>query len=117
LAVMNSAYGTAIDIETWRPRLTNNRGGLTGPAIKPIALAMVDAVYQKCKLPIVGIGGVTTAEDAVEFLLVGATAVQVGTALFVQPDAPVRIAEGLKQYMKRKKLATIGDMVGKVRKW
>jgi len=117
LAIMNSAYGTAIDVETWRPRLTNNRGGLTGPAIKPIALAMVDAVYQKCKLPIIGIGGVTTAEDAVEFFLVGATAVQVGTALFVQPDAPIRIVDGLKQYMQRKKLATIADMVGKVRKW
>ncbi len=117
LAIMNSAYGTAIDTETWRPRLTNNRGGLTGPAIKPIALAMVDAVHQKCKLPIVGIGGVSTAEDAVEFFLVGASAVQVGTALFVQPDAPVRIVDGLKQYMKRKKLASIADMVGKVRKW
>ena len=117
LAVMNSAYGTLIDIETWRPRLTNNRGGLTGPAIKPIALAMVDAVHQKCKLPIIGIGGIMTAEDAVEFFLIGATAVQVGTALFVQPDAPVRIVDGLKQYMQRKKLATISDMVGKVRKW
>ncbi|PWB74552.1 dihydroorotate dehydrogenase, partial [candidate division GN15 bacterium] len=117
LSIMNSAYGTAIDIETWQPRLTFNRGGLTGPAIKPIALAMVDAVYQKCKLPIIGIGGVTTAEDAVEFFLVGASAVQVGTALFVQPDAPVRIVDGLKEYMKRRKLATIADMVGKVRKW
>jgi dihydroorotate dehydrogenase (NAD+) catalytic subunit len=117
LAIMNSAYGTAVDIETWRPRLTNNRGGLTGPAIKPIALAMVDAVYQKCRLPIIGIGGVATADDAVEFFLVGATAVQVGTALFVEPNAPVKIAEGLKQYMKRKRLATIAEMVGKVRKW
>lgn len=117
LAIMNSAYGTSVDVETWRPRLTNNRGGLTGPAIKPIALAMVDAVHQKCRLPIIGIGGVATAEDAVEFFLVGATAVQVGTALFVEPDAPVRIADGLKKYMKRKKLATIADMVGKVRKW
>jgi dihydroorotate dehydrogenase (NAD+) catalytic subunit len=117
LSVMNSAYGTAIDIETWRPRLTNNRGGLTGPAIKPIALAMVDSVYQKCKLPIIGIGGIATAEDAVEFFLVGASAVQVGTALFIQPDTPVRIVEDLKQYMKRKKLGSITDMVGKVRKW
>ena len=117
LAIMNSAYGTAVDVETWRPRLTNNRGGLTGPAIKPIALAMVDAVHQKCELPIIGIGGIATAEDAVEFFLVGATAVQVGTALFVEPDAPVRIADGLKKYMKRKNLATIADMVGKVRKW
>jgi dihydroorotate dehydrogenase (NAD+) catalytic subunit len=117
LSVMNSAYGTAIDIETWRPRLTNNRGGLTGPAIKPIALAMVDAVYQKCRLPIIGIGGITTAEDAVEFFLVGATAVQIGTALFIQPNAPVLIADGLRQYMKRKKLGSIAELVGKVRKW
>lgn len=118
LAIMNSAFGTSVDIETWRPRLTNNRGGLTGPAIKPMALLMVDVVYRSgVKLPIIGIGGIATWQDVVEFMLFGATAVQVGTQLFVEPDAPVKIAAGLKEYMKKKKLTTIADLVGKVQRW
>lgn len=116
-AVINSLVGTSIDIESWRPRLTNNKGGLTGPAIKPIALAMVDKVYNACKLPIIGIGGITDYRDVIEFLLVGASAVQVGTALFVRPDAPVHIAADLSEYMKKRKLAGINDLVGKVRKY
>lgn len=118
LAIMNSAFGTSVDIETWRPRLTNNRGGLTGPAIKPMALLMVDVVFRSgVKLPIIGIGGIATWQDVVEFMLFGATAVQVGTQLFVEPDAPVTIAAGLKDYMKRRKLATVADLVGKVQRW
>ncbi|MDD5427171.1 MAG: dihydroorotate dehydrogenase [candidate division Zixibacteria bacterium] len=117
LSLINSVLGTAIDIETWRPRLTNNRGGLTGPAIKPIALAKVDAVYNKCSLPLIGIGGINDYRDAVEFFLCGARAVQVGTALFVYPDAPVRIVEGLKEYLKRKKIKSVNDIIGKVRKY
>lgn len=118
LAIMNSAFGTSVDIDTWRPRLTNNRGGLTGPAIKPMALLMVDVVYRSgVKLPIIGIGGIANWQDVVEFMLFGATAVQVGTQLFVEPDAPVKMAAGLKEYMKRKKLATISDLVGKVQRW
>ena len=118
LAVINSAVGTSIDINTWRPRLTNNKGGLTGPAIKPIALAMVDAVYSSgCKLPIVGIGGISCTRDVIEFLLVGASAVQIGTALFVEPDIPVTIARELKQYLRDKKLTAVSDLVGKVRKY
>lgn len=116
-SIINSLVGTLIDTDTWRPRLTNNRGGLTGPAIKPIALAMVDKVYTACKLPIIGIGGISDYRDVVEFLLVGATAVQIGTALFVEPDAPVKIVDGLKTYMKTKKLATVNDIIGKVRKY
>ena len=116
-AVINSLVGTSIDIESWRPRLTNNKGGLTGPAIKPIALAMVDKVYNACKLPIIGIGGLTDYRDVIEFWLVGASAVQVGTALFVRPDAPVHIAADLSEYMKKRKLAGINDLVGKVRKY
>ena len=116
-SVINSLVGTSIDIETWRPRLTNNKGGLTGPAIKPVALQMVNAVYENCSLPIVGIGGIATAEDVVEFMLCGATAVQIGTALFVQPDAPVRIAKGLKEYLKAKGLKSVDELTGKVRKY
>lgn len=117
LSVINSLVGTSVDTETWRPRLTNNKGGLTGPAIKPVALAMVNAVYEKCRLPIIGIGGIATAADAIEFFLCGATAVQVGTALFVQPDAPVKITRDLKVYLKRKKLSSMSELVGKVRKY
>jgi dihydroorotate dehydrogenase (NAD+) catalytic subunit len=117
LSLINSVLGTAIDIETWQPRLTYNRGGLTGPAIKPIALAKVDAVYNNCSLPIIGVGGISDWRDVVEFLLCGARAVQVGTALFVYPDAPVRIVRGLKEYMKRKKLNSLNDIIGKVRKY
>ena len=117
LSVINSVVGMVVDPETWRPRITNNRGGLTGPAIKPIALAMVDRVYNSCSLPIIGIGGIASANDVIEFLLCGATAVQIGTALFVEPDAPVKIEKDLKQYLKRKKLASVFDLVGKVRKY
>ncbi|HKK21868.1 MAG TPA: dihydroorotate dehydrogenase [candidate division Zixibacteria bacterium] len=116
-SLINSLIGTSIDIETWRPRLTNNKGGLTGPAVKPIALAMVNAVYSACKLPIIGIGGISNANDVVEFLLSGATGVQIGTALFIQPDAPVKIAEDLRQYLERMKLGSVNDLIGKVRKY
>lgn len=117
LSVINSIVGTSVDIYTWRPRLTNNRGGLTGPAIKPIALALVDQVYRSCKLPIIGIGGIANAADAIEFFLVGATAVQVGTALFVEPDAPVKIAHDLKAYLKQRGMKSVCELVGKVRKY
>lgn len=117
LTVINSVVGTAVDIETRRPRLTNNKGGLTGPAIKPIALAMVAAVYEHCRLPIIGVGGIATWRDVVEFMLCGATAVQIGTALFVDPDAPVTIANGLKAYLQAQKIQSIKDLVGRLEKY
>jgi len=117
LSLINSLVGTSIDAETWHTRLTLNRGGLTGPCIKPVALAMVNAVYEDCSLPLIGIGGIATVEDAVEFFLAGASAVQVGTALFVEPSAPVEIVKGLKQYLKRHELRSITELVGKVRKY
>ena len=117
LSLINTLVGTSIDINTWRPRLTNNKGGLSGPAIKPIALAMVDKVHNCTNLPLIGIGGIANASDVIEFLLVGATAVQIGTELFVRPDAPVQIAEDLRTYMRGKKLTSISELVGKVRKY
>ncbi len=117
LSLINSVVGTSIDIETWRPRLTNNKGGLTGPAIKPIALAMVNAVSEVTRLPIIGIGGIAEVRDAVEFFLAGATAVQIGTALFIEPFAPIRIAQRLHDYLERKELASIDELVGRVRKY
>ena len=117
LSLINSLVGTSIDLNTWQPRLTNNKGGLTGPAIKPVALAMIDAVYNNTKLPIIGIGGIRCAEDVIEFILCGATAIQIGTALFIEPDLPVTIQSGLKKYLKDRGLSSINDLKGKVRKY
>ncbi len=117
LAIINSLIGTSIDIETNKPVLTNNNGGLTGPAIKPIALAMVNIVYNKCRLPIIGIGGISNYSDVVEFLLCGATAVQIGTALFVDPFLPLKIIDDLKKYLKKKKLGSVNELIGQVRKY
>jgi dihydroorotate dehydrogenase (NAD+) catalytic subunit len=108
-SVINSLVGTSVDVDSWRPRLTNNKGGLTGPAIKPVALAMVNAVYERSRLPIVGIGGIATWSDAVEFMLCGATAMQVGTALFIDPFTPVKIVNEMKTYLKKKKISAARD--------
>ena len=116
LSLINSVIGTAVDIDTWQPLLTNITGGLTGPAIKPIALAIVNDVYNNCELPIIGIGGITNYEDVVQYMLYGATAVQVGTALFVDPTTPLKIIDGLKKYLKSKKLKSVKDLIGKVKK-
>lgn len=117
LSLINSLVGTAVDIETWRPSLTNNKGGLTGPAVKPIALAMVNSVYQRTTIPIIGIGGISNGADVIEFMLYGATAIQVGTALFVDPYAPLKMVEDLKKYLKRKKLDSVSRLIGQVRKY
>lgn len=116
LSIINSVIGTSVNINTWEPLITNVTGGLTGPAIKPIALAMVRDVYRNCKLPIIGIGGITDYKDVVEFMLYGATAVQVGTALFVDPTAPLKIIDGLTKYLKEKKLNSVTELIGKVKK-
>ncbi len=117
VSLINTLVGMLVDINTHRPRLTNNTGGLSGPAVKPVALAMVNKVYETVKIPIIGIGGIATWEDAVEFFLCGATAVQVGTALFVEPDAPVKIVKGLEKYLIKHKLKSIGELVGGLRKY
>ncbi len=117
ISLINTLVGMAVDIETWRPRLTNNTGGLSGPCIKPVALAKVHKVYQAVKIPIIGIGGISNVADVVEFMLCGASAVQIGTALFVEPDAPAKIIKGLKKYLKDHKLSAVTDLIGKVRVW
>ena len=116
-SVINTLLGMAVDAETWQTKITNNKGGLSGPAIKPVALQMVHAVYSNCSLPIIGIGGIRSTEDVIEFLLCGATAVQIGTGLFIDPTLPVKIEKELRQYMKRKKCNSIYDLIGKVRKY
>ena len=116
-SVINTLLGMAVDAESWKTKITNNKGGISGPAIKPIALQMVNAVYTNCKLPIIGIGGIMNTNDVVEFLLCGATAVQIGTGLFIDPEAPIKIEKGLRQYLKRKNLNSVRELVGQVRKY
>ncbi len=115
VSLINTLVGMAVDIETFRPRLTNNTGGLSGPAIKPVALAMVHKVYQAVKIPIVGIGGIATADDVIEFLLCGAAAIEIGTALFVEPDTPVKIARDLKKYLSKNKFDSVKQLIGQLR--
>jgi dihydroorotate dehydrogenase (NAD+) catalytic subunit len=102
----------SIDSETRRPRLTNITGGLSGPAIKPIALRMVYEASRAVKLPIIGMGGVVTPEDAVEFMLAGATAVQVGTASFADPRATERLARGLEAWCRSHNVANVASLTG-----
>ena len=113
LAVINTVRGMAIDVETWKPRLGNVSGGLSGPAIRPIAVLAVYEVAQAVRIPIVGQGGIETLSDALEFFLAGATAVSIGTANFIDPRVPQRIAAELEAYLARRGLAGIGELVGK----
>jgi dihydroorotate dehydrogenase (NAD+) catalytic subunit len=113
LAVINTVRGMAIDVQTWKPRLGNVTGGLSGPAIRPIALLAVYEVARAVSIPIVGQGGIETVTDALEFFLAGATAISIGTANFTDPRAPVRIAEGLRAYLAERKLRSIQQIVGK----
>jgi dihydroorotate dehydrogenase (NAD+) catalytic subunit len=113
LAVVNTVRGMAIDVETWRPRLGNVTGGLSGPAIRPIALLAVYEVARAVGIPIVGQGGIETVTDALEFFLAGASAIGIGTANFTDPRVPERIAAGLSDYLQRRGLSTIADLIGK----
>lgn len=112
LSVINTLTGMAIDLERRRPVLANATGGLSGPAIKPIALRMVWQVAKAVKLPVIGIGGIMSSTDALEFMLAGATAVQVGTASFVNPAAAQEIAEGMEQWLAERGIADIRSLIG-----
>ncbi len=117
VSLVNTLLGMAIDIRTRRPVLRNNTGGLSGPAIKPVALRMVHEAYQAVGIPIVGMGGILTGEDAIEFLLAGATAVQVGTANLVNPLACQDIMDAMFRYAKEIGLERIADLTGALRIW
>jgi len=114
LSLVNTFVGMAIDIETRTPRLSNVTGGLSGPAIKPVALRMVYQAVRAVKIPVVGIGGIATAEDALEFLIAGARAVEVGTANFYDPGTSVRIVQGIRDYCERKQLHLV-DLIGSLK--
>jgi dihydroorotate dehydrogenase (NAD+) catalytic subunit len=114
LTLVNTFVGMAIDVETRTPRVSNITAGLSGPAIKPVALRMVYQTYHAVKIPIIGIGGIASPEDALEFLIAGARAVQVGTANFYAPDAPLRILEGIQAYLQRHRLQ-LSELTGSLR--
>jgi dihydroorotate dehydrogenase (NAD+) catalytic subunit len=114
LSLINTLLGTAIDAKTRKFKLSNVTGGLSGPAIKPVALRMVYQVAQAVKVPIIGIGGIMNATDAAEFILAGATAVQVGTATFFNPMSCVHIIDGLEEYARSQKVSSIAELVGTV---
>lgn len=115
ISLINTLVGMSIDIYTREPRLNTVTGGLSGPAVKPIALAQVYQARKACSIPIIGIGGIVTAEDAAEFLIAGADMVQVGTANFVYPDAGVRVADGLVEYLQKQKLSNVSELVNSLR--
>ncbi|MFA5339511.1 MAG: dihydroorotate dehydrogenase [Candidatus Omnitrophota bacterium] len=112
VSLVNTFTGMAIDIDTKRPVLGNIIGGLSGPAIKPVALRMVWETAKKVKIPVIGIGGIMNYEDAVEFIIAGASAVQVGTANFVNPKAAADIISGMEKYMRQGKIKNIKELTG-----
>ena len=112
ISLINTITGMAIDIETRRPKLANITGGLSGPAIKPIALRMVWQVVQKVNIPVIGVGGIMTADDALEFLIAGAVAVQVGTANLINPHATIDIIEGIEAFLIKRNIPRITDIIG-----
>ena len=115
VSLINTLLGLAIDVRTFRPKLARGVGGLSGPAVKPVAVRMVWQVASAVAIPVIGMGGIMTADDAVEFMLAGATAVAVGTASFVDPAASVRIAEGLESFCVQRGIPRVADLTGAVR--
>ena len=115
LSLINTITGMKIDINRRTFALANKTGGMSGPAIKPVAVRMVYQVAQAVKIPIIGMGGIATAEDALEFILAGATAVSVGAANFINPYATIEVIEGIEDYMRRNKVDDIKDLIGAVK--
>jgi dihydroorotate dehydrogenase (NAD+) catalytic subunit len=112
LSLINTLLGMKIDIKSRRPALANITGGLSGPAIRPVALRMVWEVLKAVNIPVIGLGGILTCEDALEFLILGATAVQIGTGLFVDPLCPVKILEGIESFLNKSGLEDISKIIG-----
>lgn len=112
LSLINTITGMAIDINTRRPRLANITGGLSGPAIKPVALRMVWQVARKVKVPVIGVGGIFSAEDAIEFFIAGAAAVQIGTANFVNPRATIDVIVGIERYLAERNISSLSEITG-----
>ena len=112
VSLINTLVGMAVDVQQMRPSLSTITGGLSGPAIKPVALRMVWQVAKAVKIPVIGMGGIMSASDALEFILAGAMAVQIGTASFIDPGASVKILEGIEEYLQHKGFSDIKDITG-----
>ena len=112
ISITNTVLGMAVDVATRRPKLANTIGGLSGPAIKPIALYLVHKVAATVRIPVIGLGGIMDYQDVLEFLLVGAKAIQVGTANFIDPKAPIKIINGLTDFCERENISNINQIIG-----
>ena len=112
VSLINTLMGMAIDIEKRRPRLSIDTGGLSGPAVKPVALRMVWQVAKAVTIPVVGLGGIMTAEDAIEFLMAGATAIEIGTANFIDPTVTIRVRDGISAWLDRHGCQSVQDIIG-----
>jgi len=115
LSLINTLTGMKIDIERQIFAIANKTGGLSGPAIKPVAVRMVHQVANAVSLPVIGMGGIATADDAIEFILAGATAVSIGTANFFNPNATIEVVKGIEKYLKRQKCSDINELIGAVK--
>lgn len=117
ISLINTLLGMRIDIKSRRPILKNNMGGLSGPAVFPVAVRMVWQCYKAVNIPIIGMGGVSTAEDAIEMMLAGASAVQMGTAIFTAPYAPLKVIEGIEEFMDENGIKSLTEIIGQVKPW
>ncbi len=112
ISLINTLLGMAVNAETQKPELSTITGGLSGPAIKPVALRMVWQVYNAVKVPVIGLGGIMNATDAIEFMLAGASAIQVGTANFIDPQISVKIVDGIQEYCERHNISDVNEIIG-----
>lgn len=117
ISLINTLLGMRIDIRTRRPILKNNMGGLSGPAVFPVAVRMVHQCYKAVNIPIIGMGGISTWEDAIEMMLAGACAVQMGTAIFSDPYSPLKIIDGIAEYMEKNDIKSLSEIVGQCQDW
>ena len=115
VSLINTLMGMAVDIERRKPVLSIATGGLSGPAVKPVALRMVWQVAQAVKIPVVGLGGIMTAEDAIEFLMVGATAIEIGTANFIDPTVTIKVRNGISDWLDKHGCRSVGEIVGQLK--
>jgi dihydroorotate dehydrogenase (NAD+) catalytic subunit len=114
VSLINTLMGMAIDAEKRKRILSIGTGGLSGPAVKPVALRMVYQVAHAVKIPVIGLGGIMTATDAIEFLLAGATAIEVGTANFIDPSVTMKVVEGIEAYLERHGFQSVSDIIGAI---
>ena len=117
VVLINTLLGMAIDIRTRRPVLRNNTGGLSGPAVKPVAIRMISECYRACSLPIIGVGGIMSAEDVIEFMIAGASAVEIGTASLLHPAICEKISVDLEEYLEENRISSISELTGSLKLW